>query len=711
MRFGEKLLDAGLIDAAQLEAGLRHQKQTGQLLGEALLELGYLSEENFLRFLAREFNTRYASTEKLSRVAVPVEVLDRIPYQMAEQHLIFPLRVDPKTRTLGLLSSRPQEKEVIDEARIVSESPAVEVYVACREAILALVKKHYRGDLNAFSALLSRDAAAVEPTTDLYADRRLGEETVPAQEQARPRSSGPAVEDSAPAPSRREGSSSWTRQIEAVRSGSLVSDNDFIESLNILVGLIELQRSQFQGHSARVARLVKAVSEHFGLAEREVHHHIIAAYLHDLGKRASTHLTLLSIQHADEYKKRAQRYYLTPSRLFDSVHLPIQVNHVLGHLYENFDGTGIPEQLSGEGIPLGSRILAAVDALEDLISNPSNVFGEVLAPEAAFERLRQKSGALFDPKVLQLLEEAYGGESARASLSAHSPLVLLADPDAGSTSVLELKLVKQGFRVRVARDSAAAVNAVLEENVATAVVELRLQPEDGFSVVEKIRESRPELPVFMLTGEPTSVMVNRAFKLGVVDFITRPYVPEVLVAKLAKEIERHPPPERRSPALAVKVEEDDGATPGVVIQVEETAGGACEPATPEATTDTGRRTVTGTGSGSGGSFSGSGGTRGMISGALSENRTVLMLVRALVGKKRTGKLSLRSGAHKGEIFIQGGLLFQASLGELEGEEAFLELAGWKECVYQFDPSSLPPARDIKTPTPQLLQIAAMSLGG
>lgn len=709
MRFGEKLLQAGLIDAAQLEAGLRHQKQTGQLLGEALLELGYLSEENFLRFLAREFNTRYAATDKLSRVAVPAEVLDRIPFQMAEQQLIFPLRVDAKTKTLGLLSSRPQDKEVIDEARIVSEAPAVEVYVACREAILALIKKHYRGDLNAFTALLARDDAAVQPTTDLYADRRLGDETVPAQEQARPRSSGPAVEEEAPEPSRREGSSSWTRQIEAVRSGSLVSDNDFIESLNILVGLLELQRSQFQGHSARVARLVKAVSERFGLAEREVHHHIIAAYLHDLGKRASTHLTLLSIQHSEEYKRRAQRYYLTPSRLFDSVHLPIQVNHVLGHLYENFDGSGIPEQLSGEGIPLGSRILAAVDALEDLISNPGNVFGEILAPEAAFERLRQKAGALFDAKVLEHLEEAFGGESARASLSAHSPLVLLADPDTGSTSVLELKLVKQGFRVRVARDSTAAINAVLEENVAAAVVDLRLQPDDGFSVVEKITEVRRELPVFMLASDPTSVMVNRAFKLGVVDLITRPYVPEVLVAKLQKEIERRPPPTRPMPALAVKVEEDDGAAAGVVIQVEGADGGASgQTPAPEVTTDTGRRD--GTGSGSGGSFSGSGGTRGMLSGALSEGRTVLMLVKALVGKKRTGKLSLRSGAQKGEIFVQGGLLFQASLADLDGEEAFLELASWTECVYQFDPSCLPPARDIKTPTPQLLQIAAMSLG-
>ena len=76
MRFGEKLLQARLIDKAQLDAALNHQSETGLRIGEALLELGYLSEDNLLKFLAKEFNTRFVSTRKLAKISISQEMLE-----------------------------------------------------------------------------------------------------------------------------------------------------------------------------------------------------------------------------------------------------------------------------------------------------------------------------------------------------------------------------------------------------------------------------------------------------------------------------------------------------------------------------------------------------------------------------------------------------------------------------------------------------------
>ena len=160
----------------------------------------------------------------------------------------------------------------------------------------------------------------------------------------------------------------------------------------------------------------------------------------------------MSIAQSEDHRRRAKRYHLTPARLFDSVHLPPQVNHIIGHLYESHDGTGLPEQLQGEGIPTGAKIIAVVDAFEDLVSNPTNPLGQEMAAEDALAEIRKKSERLFDPQIVELMAEVVVGEEARAQLSSSSPLVLVADPDNASTSVIELKLVKTGFRVRVARE-------------------------------------------------------------------------------------------------------------------------------------------------------------------------------------------------------------------------------------------------------------------
>jgi hypothetical protein len=79
-----------------------------------------------------------------------------------------------------------------------------------------------------------------------------------------------------------------------------------------------------------------------------------------------------------------------------------------------------------------------------------------------------------------------------------------------------------------------------------------------------------------------------------------------------------------------------------------------------------------------------------------------------VGRRRTGHLGLRAGELKGEILMEEGHVCEAHLGGIEGEEAFLELASWKGCLYRFDPAKTPTRRSIKTPTAKLLQIAKLA---
>ena len=733
MKFGEKLLQANLIDEAQLDAALSHQQHTGLRIGEALLELGYISEDNLLKFLAKEFNTRFVSTEKLSKINVTGEMLELVPQVVAEKNNLFPVLHSQEKGTMGVVSSEPQNEEVIEELRILTGMGAVQVYVASREAIRAAIKKHYKGDINAFASMKKDSQAQFDQMMELYSDRVLNDDAIELEPAAQ--SKGPVVTQPEPGEGfSSEATSSWTRAIEAVRGGSLVSDNDFIETLNILVGLLEMQREHLQGHSAKVAKWTKQISERMGLQERDTNHNIISAYLHDLGKRASAHLTLMSITQSEEHRQRAKRYHLTPARLFDSVHLPPQVNHIIGHLYEIFDGTGLPEQLMGEGIPTGAKIIAVVDTYEDLVSNPTNPIGAVISPENALSEIRKKSDRLFDPQVVEILTEVVLGDQAQAQLSSTSPLVLIADPEKSSTSVIELKLVKKGFRVRVARDSNTAKESLLAEPIAALLVEMRLEPDDGFSLLKLIQAKGLDLPVFMTSSDTSSEVITRAFDGGVVDFIAKPYVPDVIIAKLQKELSSRVRAEPRSDSPSISVsdqidltdgysqDEENEIDLGVVIEFDQDDSEEPTPQdgtplltpvdleegdpsllTPLEPIDEQGMPTPPTGSMAGMVATGS----KILSGTL-EGKSALALIKALSGKRKTGLLSLRLGEEKGMIYFEGGHVFNALVGEVQGEEAFLELATWKDCLYKFDPDKPPKQRVIKTGTGKLIQIAGMS---
>jgi CheY-like chemotaxis protein len=327
------------------------------------------------------------------------------------------------------------------------------------------------------------------------------------------------------------------------------------------------------------------------------------------------------------------------------------------------------------------------------MNNPANFFGECLDQRQAMDAVKKKVGTLFDGRVVKVMDELLEGESAAAQAEAARPVVLLADPDTTATSNLEWKLNQEGFRVLVARDSHTARECLAEEPVAAVVVDMRLEPDDGFAILEQARGASRPVPVFMGANDAPPEAITRAFKENAADFVQKPYVAEVLVAKLRKEIAVTQPPPPEPVPLTMEDVEGTSEVPGLVIEVESEAGEEKrEDSLPTPSSP---------------SFTGATSKGKVLSGSL-EDKTALSLIRALVGRRRTGHLGLRAGELKGEIMMEEGHVCEAFVGQIEGEEAFLELAAWKGCLYRFDPAKAPSGRSIKTPTAKLLQIAKLS---
>src|SRR5579872_2013431 len=135
-KLGERLLEAGLIAPDSIGKALEQQRITGHRLGDCLVEIGLIGEASLLRFLAAELNTRFVSAEKLSKVKIPSDVLDRVPVRLAETQVFIPLVYDRDERILSIAMAEPQNDELVREITAVADVAEVNAYVSLRGSIL-----------------------------------------------------------------------------------------------------------------------------------------------------------------------------------------------------------------------------------------------------------------------------------------------------------------------------------------------------------------------------------------------------------------------------------------------------------------------------------------------------------------------------------------------------------------------------------------------
>ena len=164
-----------------------------------------------------------------------------------------------------------------------------------------------------------------------------------------------------------------------------------------------------QGHTLRIVRLAESIGNMLELRSDNMEALIHAAYLHDVGKLMLPEKILLKPDTLDPSEwdmiKTHSRWSAIIAAALPSVH-PRAVAAVLHH-HERWDGTGYPSYLSGEQIPIESRILAVCDVYDTLISKRS--YSRAWSPHNALEEIQSRRGNHFDPKVVDaFLERALG---------------------------------------------------------------------------------------------------------------------------------------------------------------------------------------------------------------------------------------------------------------------------------------------------------------
>lgn len=625
-RLGERLIEAGLVTAESVEKALEHQRLTGYKLGDCLVELGLLQEAALLRFLAAEFNTRFVSAEKLAKAKLPPEVMDKLPVRLAEAQTVLPLAYDPERKLLSVVAAEPQNKALLDEIALVTGVSEVYAYVGLRSAIAAAIKKHYYGDPTAFSALESGNNHPQIARTDAatmanaYDATGTGPRNVPNLQLRMDTDS--SLRTRAPGTQSLRLNTQMREVMGASRAA--VSESDYIETLTILVGLLEQERPHHRGHSAQLARQATIVGKRMGLAPRELASLAIAAYLHDLGKSSERHHTLASNAANDDWKTEAKRLARTPVKLFEPAHLPAAVNTILSQLYEAYDGTGVPLGTKGEEIALGARILAAVDSFLDLTKNPANGHGKLFPKAQALDHLQKNAGVLYDPVVADIVGQVQSGELLRHRIVQDGRQVLIAESDeAMRTDMLE-SVLRMGLVVHAFSTLEGALDALVQRECDVLVVSLRFGIADVMAVLQGAR-GIPEcggLPILVL-GEPDASARDRLLMVG---------------------------------ASAVESSSDTDAAAKRVKELYDDRILHNGPAR-------------------------------VVQGSYDE-LPQLELLKTLAAGKKSGRLHLRHHSLEGYLHLEHGKVVYASYAGQSGEAAMQALLKLKQADFQFDPDAL-----------------------
>ena len=176
-----------------------------------------------------------------------------------------------------------------------------------------------------------------------------------------------------------------------------------IEALSLA---IEAKDHTTHDHLRRVQLYAVEIAKELGLDEAQMNAIRAASMLHDIGKLAVPENILSKPGRLtpEEFEKM-KIHPLVGAEILDRVQFPYPVVPIVRSHHEKWDGTGYPEGLNGETIPIGARILAAVDCFDALASE--RPYRRAMSPEEAMANLSADKGRSFDPRVVEVMERRY----------------------------------------------------------------------------------------------------------------------------------------------------------------------------------------------------------------------------------------------------------------------------------------------------------------
>ncbi len=174
----------------------------------------------------------------------------------------------------------------------------------------------------------------------------------------------------------------------------------YLESTRALIATVEARDPFTERHSSRVSRYAKQIARRMDLSDGDVASVGTAAMLHDIGKIGIPDAILKKPGPlSDEEYAVVQRHPSIALDILGHTSYLRREQPLILHHHERYDGTGYPDRLVGDDIPIGARILYVADTLDAMLSR--RVYRAPLSLDEARDELEEFSGLQFDPEVVE----------------------------------------------------------------------------------------------------------------------------------------------------------------------------------------------------------------------------------------------------------------------------------------------------------------------
>ncbi len=338
-----------------------------------------------------------------------------------------------------------------------------------------------------------------------------------------------------------------------------------------LATLAECRDPETGGHIKRTQNYVKALAlklkdhDRFRgqLTDETIEMLYLSAPLHDVGKVGVRDDILLkqgklTDGEFEEMKKHTtvghQTLLMIERKLGQSTFLQCAREIAYTH-QEKWDGSGYPQGLAGEDIPLAGRLMALADVYDALISK--RVYKPPMSHEQAADIIVKGRGGHFDPDVVDVFlelgdtfrnialayadydeeREALGGQVAPQRLADGQVVcVLVVEDNDINREIMVSQLRSAGYFVDAAVNGKQAHRHYTEKDYDVVLTDIDMPEMDGYELVEKIRQSQKDagkpIPVFAITASDFDLTEERAKSLGFSGYMLKPLDVNLLQQKL-----------------------------------------------------------------------------------------------------------------------------------------------------------------------------------
>ncbi len=210
-------------------------------------------------------------------------------------------------------------------------------------------------------------------------------------------------------------------------------------TIHALALAIEAKDRTTHDHLERVEVYAIEVGKELGLDDSELEALRAAALLHDIGKLAvPEHIISKPGKLTPEEFEKMKIHPVVGAEILEQVRFPYAVAPIVRSHHEKWDGSGYPDGLTGEQIPIGARILSAVDCLDALSSDRQ--YRRALPLDEAIKMVEKEAAKAFDPRVVEVLARRYveleskaksANSAGKAKLSTEAKIERGAAPAAG----------------------------------------------------------------------------------------------------------------------------------------------------------------------------------------------------------------------------------------------------------------------------------------